>query len=352
MEYQITNEVETSVFPQLCAHPIVSVLMLTYNHAPYLADAIEGVLAQHTDFPIELLIADDASTDGTRDVAMRYQRERPDVIRVVTGEVNVGAYENGCRVMRRIRGEFVAFCEGDDYWTDPLKLQRQVDFLRAHPEAGAVHTDFDHIVMRNGRWRRLSNVQKHRCGEQGVPAGDIFTALLCGNFIQTCTLCVRANLNREFFEGGLLKSSYPVGDWPLCLYIAAKHTFGYLPESTAVYRKVPGSMMNAGNVSRLRTIAGYVAMIEDFCDRFDVAQINRINAIAEIYRPMLSVALFAGDEAKSAHCLAWLQQHDPAYTNSWRGRLLPWLAKSPVARCILWRIQDFRVRSREAREYR
>ena len=347
-----SDEIEISDFSRLPTAPVVSVQMLTYQHAAYLAEAVEGVLAQRTDFPIELLIADDASSDGTGEIAKIYQRMHPDIVRIVTGPANIGACANRQRTTRRTRGEFVAFCEGDDYWIDPLKPQRQVDYLRSHPETGAVHTDFDHILMRGGHWRRLPNFQKHRFGVRNVPDGDIFATLLSGNFIQTCTLCVRADLDRAFLAGGFLNDRYPVGDWPLCLYIAARHKFGYLPQSTAVYRKVPGSMMNAGNVARLRTITGYVVMIEDFCDRFEVSRINRINAMAEIYRPMLSVALFAGDAEKFAHCLAWLQQHDAAYANSWRGRLLPWLAKSPVARWVLSRIQELRARSREAREYR
>lgn len=343
---------ELSDCATLVKQPVVSVLMLAYNHAPYIAQAIDSVLAQRTTVPIELIIGEDASTDATHEIVTKYQREFPTAIRVISSDRNVGMHANHARLIDAARGEFIAYCEGDDYWIDPWKLQHQVDYLRAHPEAGAVHTDFDHIVMLRGRWRRLSNFQKTRFGERGVPINDIFAKLLCGNFIQTCTLCVRANLSRNFLDGGLLKDSYSVGDWPLCLYIAARHKFGYLPQSTAVYRKVPGSMMNAGSVARLRTITGYVAMIEDFCDRFEVSRINRINAMAEIYRPMLSVALFAGDAEKFAHCLAWLQQHDAAYANSWRGRLLPWLAKSPVARWVLSRIQELRARSREAREYR
>ena len=351
MGNETSDDIEISDFSRLPTAPVVSVQMLTYQHARFLVEAIEGVLAQRTNFPIELLIADDASTDGAGDIARSYQRAHPEIVRIVTGPANIGARANRYRVARRIRGEYVAFCEGDDYWTDPLKLQRQVDYLRAHPEVGAVHTDFDHIVMRGGRWRRLSNFQKHRFSGREVPAGNIFTTLLCGNFIQTCTLCVRTCLSRDLLAGGFYKESYPVGDWPMCLYIAAKHEVGYLTKSTATYRKVPGSMMNAGEVVRLNTIMRYVPMIEDFCIHFDVARVNQLKAMSAIYRPMLSTALFAGDQAAFRHSLAWLRQHDPDYANSWRGKLLPWLRVSAVACRILRWIQEARVQRHESQDY-
>jgi glycosyltransferase involved in cell wall biosynthesis len=351
MENGTTGEIEISDFSRLSASPIVSVQMLTFQHAPYLAEAIEGVLAQLTDFPIELLIADDASSDGSCEIAKRYQRLRPDVVRIVTGPVNIGAYANRQRVARRTRGEFVAFCEGDDYWIDPHKLQSQIDWLRTHPEAGAVHTDFDHVLLRKGIWRRLPNFQKHRFAGNEVPSGSVFSTLLRENFMQTCTLCVRADLDREFLAN-FVKESYPVGDWPLCLYIAAEREIGYLSQSTAVYRRVAGSMMNAGLTARTRTAAAYIPMIEDVCSHTRVTGNERVQALQPIYRGLFSLAFLAHEDAEFDLALSWLGENDPAYAKSLRARLLPWLRKVPAARWALRQVQDQRERSREARQYR
>ena len=346
-----TDDREASNCAAMGKQPVVSVLMLTYNHAAYVAEAIASVLMQKTTFAFELIIGEDASTDATREIVMNCQREAPAIIRVIAHDRNVGMHANHASLINAARGELIAYCEGDDYWIDPLKLQHQVDYLQAHPEAGAVHTDFDHVVLRGGSWRRLPNCQKHRFSGREVPAGNIFTTLLCGNFIQTCTLCVRTCLSRDLLAGGFYKESYPVGDWPMCLYIAAKHEVGYLTKSTATYRKVPGSMMNAGEVVRLNTIMRYVPMIEDFCIHFDVARVNQLKAMSAIYRPMLSTALFAGDQAAFRHSLAWLRQHDPDYANSWRGKLLPWLRVSAVACRILRWIQEARVQRHESQDY-
>ena len=123
--------IETSDTEKLCKHPVVSVHMITYNHEPYIRQAIEGVMMQKTDFEFELVIGEDASQDKTREICFEYQKKYPDKIRVLWWHENVsGMGGNGRRVSARCRGEFLAYCEGDDYWVDPLKLQKQVDAMR------------------------------------------------------------------------------------------------------------------------------------------------------------------------------------------------------------------------------
>lgn len=329
MRIHDSGDIEISDFSRLSSAPVVSVQMLTYQHAAYLDEAIEGVLAQQTDFPIELLVADDASTDGAGEIAKRYQRMRPDIVRIVTGPANIGARANRYRTARRIRGEFVAFCEGDDYWTDPLKIQRQVDYLRAHPEAGAVHTDFDHLLMRGRHWRRLPNFQKHRYAGGDVPTGKVFSTLLRSSFVQTCTLCIRADIDRAFLADFLL-DSYPVGDWPLSIYVAAAHEIGFLRESTAVYRRVTGSMMNAGRTTRARMTAAYIPMIESVCDRMEVPEIDRVQALLPLYHALFSQALFAGESALLRQVLEWLRENDESFLSPWWRRLKIYLARLPV----------------------
>ena len=109
--------------------PLLSIVTITYNHEPFIAKTIEGVLMQQVKFPIELIIAEDCSTDGTRAICQRYAAQYPALIRLITSESNVGAIANERRDMRAARGKYIAFCEGADYWTDPLKLHKQVDFL-------------------------------------------------------------------------------------------------------------------------------------------------------------------------------------------------------------------------------
>lgn len=114
--------------------PLLSIVTITYNHEPYIQKCIEGVLMQQVNFPIEFIIAEDCSTDGTLAICKEYAEKYPDLIQLITSDNNVGAIANERRAMKAAKGKYIAFCEGDDYWTDSLKLQKQVDFMESNPE--------------------------------------------------------------------------------------------------------------------------------------------------------------------------------------------------------------------------
>jgi len=344
------DEVETSDPSRLPPKPVVSVLMPTYNHGAFLAEAIEGVLKQQSDFPFELLIGEDCSTDDTREIALRYQCEHPDVVRVITSNSNVGARCNRRRLARAVRGEFIAFCEGDDYWTDPAKLQLQVDYLRAHRDVGAVHSDIDRVVLRSGSWRTIPNFKK-RTGVS-IPQGDVFSALLVGNFIHTCTLCVRADLDRQYFASDLPADSYPISDWPLYLYIAARSKIAYLDRSLAAYRQVAGSAMNSGHKVRAQMVARYVPMIEDLCDLAQTPAAERTAALAKLYRNLFWFALFADDLALFGSTIAWLRQCDPTYLLPLHKRLIVRFAWLGPLRKLLTLTQGIRQTLNERLSFR
>lgn len=133
--------------------PLVSVVTITYNHAPYIAKCIEGVLMQRVNFPMEFIIADDCSTDGTREICEEYAAKYPDLIHVLSSAGNVGAVENEQRAFWGARGKYIATCEGDDYWTDPLKLQRQVEFLETHPDFSVCFHRFRRYDKDSDTWQ-------------------------------------------------------------------------------------------------------------------------------------------------------------------------------------------------------
>lgn len=120
--------------------PVVSVVMLVYNHAAHLAQAIESILRQETEAPVELLIGEDCSTDDSREIALGFQRRYPDKIRIITANRNVGGYRNCMRTFDAVRGEFIAYIDGDDYWL-PGKISLQLAMLRARPDAVAVYSN-------------------------------------------------------------------------------------------------------------------------------------------------------------------------------------------------------------------
>ena len=124
-------------------NPLVSICCQTYNHKNYISQAIDGFLMQKTNFPFEVLLRDDASTDGTSEIVKEYSEKYPNIINPLIYAEN--QWQKGVSPFRdnvkRATGKYIAICEGDDYWTDPLKLQKQVDFLEGHEEFSLVCHD-------------------------------------------------------------------------------------------------------------------------------------------------------------------------------------------------------------------
>src|SRR5262245_52106657 len=112
----------------------VSVLIITYNHESFIAQAVKSALERRTDFEYEIVIGEDCSTDGTRRILMDLQGRYPKRVRLLLHDRNVGMQENLIRVLRACQGDYVALLEGDDFWLSSHKLQKQVDYLAAHPE--------------------------------------------------------------------------------------------------------------------------------------------------------------------------------------------------------------------------
>lgn len=163
--------------------PLVSIASIAYNHEKYIAQAIDSWLMQKTMFPIEIVIGEDVSSDNTRSILLAYQKQHPDFIRLIITDKNVGMMPNFIRTLQSCKGKYIALCEGDDYWGDPYKLQKQVDFLESNP--GYVLTYHNStIIDENGnitKENRLTDIKTELTKED----------LVYGHFIPTQTLVIR-----------------------------------------------------------------------------------------------------------------------------------------------------------------
>jgi glycosyltransferase involved in cell wall biosynthesis len=176
--------------------PLVSVIMITYNHERFLAQAIESVLMQQTDFEVELLIGEDCSTDRTRQVIERYVGSQNGRVRLLPffRSQNMGIKPNFVDLLGRCQGKYVALLEGDDYWIDPYKLQKQADFLDAHPDYVIVGANALSI-------REDENYSVAHLLYDKVESFDFDTAYLMEtNPYPTLTVCFRNHLINEFPE--------------------------------------------------------------------------------------------------------------------------------------------------------
>jgi glycosyltransferase involved in cell wall biosynthesis len=202
--------------------PLLSVCLLTYNHAPFIEEAIKGVLMQETSFKWEFIITDDFSTDGTRDILLNYKEKYPELIILQLNEKNIGAYQSWVNLLLTPKTKYIAYFEGDDYWTNAKKLQKQVDFLESNPSYSFV-----------GHHVKSLNQQTGELVEYGVFTNNPIRLkdTIFGPPIHTCSYVARNGM-------GLPKDikELPAGDDALIAYWASKGLGHSIPEFMAVYR--------------------------------------------------------------------------------------------------------------------
>ncbi|MBS0211844.1 MAG: glycosyltransferase [Proteobacteria bacterium] len=280
--------IEVSDPVRLVADPLVSVLIFTYNHVDFIANAIEGVLAQRCDFTFELIIGEDASSDGTLDLVLDYQRRYPEIIRAVHSGENVGANANSKRLFARARGEFVSFCDGDDYWCSSDKLQRQVNLLRADPGAGIVHADWFRIWRNADGWEGNPVRSVHRRVAMNYLEGQLFPTWHFPKILRTSTILLRRKLLEDWLASGLCRKEYRFGDSVLSAYATSCVRVAYLPEVVTAYRQSAHSILRSGASARVSLYKS--------CLEFDTdarAYFSSRAAYSDGYRWDCAVALLA-----------------------------------------------------------
>jgi glycosyltransferase involved in cell wall biosynthesis len=205
----------------------VSVAVITYNHAAFIAETLDSILMQEAGFDWEIVIAEDASKDGTREICRRYADQYPERIRLLPEAPNLGMIGNFTRVFEACNGRYMAFTEGDDFWTDRHKLQKQADHLDTHPDQSLCF----HSVRQWFVWNGQNN---SRTFPEQLPKNTFTTEdLLKGWFIPSTSVMLRKYADfvlPDWFRH--CKS----GDIPLLLLLSLKGPFGYIDESMAVYR--------------------------------------------------------------------------------------------------------------------
>lgn len=204
---------------------LVSINCITYNHEKYIADAIESFLNQKTNFDFEIIIGEDCSTDNTMKIVRKYEEKYSDKIVVITSEKNVGMMENEKRVIAASRGKYIAECEGDDYWIDPYKLQKQVDYMESHPECTLCFHNAEKVDV-NKKYKCL--VLSDKISQFDYNAGEMISLV-----IPTASRLYR-KFTMEDLPKWYIKSI--VGDFPSQIIITSYGYAHYIPQVMSAYR--------------------------------------------------------------------------------------------------------------------
>ena len=253
-------------------NPLLTICCITYNHADFIPKAINSFLAQQTNFSIEIIIHDDASSDGTSDIIRYYQEKHPNLFTTILQSENqyssrgFGFFSD---MLEQAQGKYIALCEGDDYWTDPNKLQKQVDFLEENPDFSIC---FHKVQILEDGELKDDYITKS-------PANPVSTIddLAWGNYIHTCS-CVFKNLGAGILGPSFTQS--PLGDYYLHMMNAQHGKIYELNSIMAVYRAHSASLWSSLNRYEKfsRTIKAAKCILEDLVNVHQSTKDNLIDA--------------------------------------------------------------------------
>jgi glycosyltransferase involved in cell wall biosynthesis len=242
----------------------LSVCLITYNQAGYIREALDSILMQQVNFTWEIIIADDHSTDGSVEIIREYKNKYPGLIRLLLQDKNVGAAKNWTDLMMASGGDYVAYLEGDDYWTAKDKLSTEVDFLIKNKEYALVCTDYD--VLKSAEEEITGNYLGSVHGLKSERDIILTEYLFNRVAIRSLTAVMRRAALMDYFRNTdqSITDNPSAGDLPLWLYLLSRHKVRYLPVSTAMYRVLPGTGSRPSDPDRKRSFQKGVCDILDY----------------------------------------------------------------------------------------
>ena len=222
--------------------PLVSVCVTTYNHEPYLAEALDAILAQRCDFGVEIILGEDCSSDNTLAICRAYAEKYPEKITLIASTENVGWRTNYRRCVEAARGKYIAFCDGDDYWSDENRLAEQVALMEQRPSVGLCYT------LAERRDCKGELVGRFPIGEGHTSLDE----LLHDWCVENCTTLAQRDLVLAYYttERPENRTEWLTEDLPMWLFVAAHSEVVYIDRVTAVHRVFPDSVSHSTSLAK------------------------------------------------------------------------------------------------------
>lgn len=255
--------------------PLLAIRCLAYNHEPYIRQCLEGFVMQKTDFPFIAIVHDDASTDKTADIIREYAEKYPDIIKPIFEKENQYSKHDGSigRIMNKAIPQsvkYIAPCEGDDYWVDPFKLQKQVDVLESSEYIGLVYSKVQYFYQSKNKFKE----------EFGQEYND-YSSLLRKNCIPTLTAVLRADLYKKYIEEIQPSTKgWKMGDYPMWLWFAQNSKLYFLNEIQGVYRVLDNSASHSTNyLTKLQFTINSAKITYYFASKYHIDEIERLTQL-------------------------------------------------------------------------
>lgn len=245
----------------------LSIIVLTYNQEKYISKTLESILSQKHNYPYEIIIGEDCSTDGTRKIIEQYASKYPDTIQPIYNNPNLGLLKNYYNVISHCSGKYIMECAGDDYWL-PGKVTLQMDFMEKNPKIGMC---YGNVLFINGK---NNTIIKKENGNK-----ESFEELIKGNCIPTPTVCFKKEILDEYIkEIKPLEKKWLMEDYPMWLYFSHKAQIKHLENNLAVYRVMTDSASHSENDDRNIRFAVSVNDIQCyFANKYQIPIIHKNN---------------------------------------------------------------------------
>nr|WP_180486313.1 glycosyltransferase [Treponema socranskii] len=234
---------------------VFSAVIITYNQKDFIAQTLDSVLAQRHSYPYEIIVGDDASTDGTQAVLKYYKEKYPDIITLILNEKNLGIVGNYYKTIASASGKYIMECAGDDYWL-PGKVEKQIGFMESHPDCGMCFTNVYDLI--DGKFV-LENPDRYTDFESFITKGGV---------VPGPTPCCRRSLFLEYTDDVRpLEKNWLMEDCPLWLWFTKNTKVKYFPEALAVYRLFRDSACHSSDIEKQKHFVDSLCDVHNFFAR-------------------------------------------------------------------------------------
>lgn len=291
--------------------PLISVGVMSYNQERYIRHTLDCLLAQQCSYSFEIIIGDDGSKDNSRAIILEYQQKHPGIIKIMPEAPNKGILRNYADIVKACSGKYIAFCHCDDYWHDPLKLEKQVSFLEKNPDYEFIHTNANVYIENLDKTIPAFNT----INQKNIPSGEVFESFFTSKFfIFTCSACyTRSAIEKYVNFDEFIQADFMYEDLPTWIELSKNIKFKYLEDATITYRVVEDSHSHPKQKERkFVLLKAHHHMKKHFIKKYDIDKKIELEFDLQYHRNKFNVAYTLNNYMQAEDSYDFLKMHKQA----------------------------------------